>query len=40
MGAGQGGPAVSLSGERRGSRGKHRRGFGQRPGEGYELPQL
>lgn len=33
MGAGQGGPAVNLPGERRRSRGKHRGGFGQHPGE-------
>lgn len=33
MGAGQGGSAVSLPGERRSSGGKHRGGFGQRPGE-------
>ena len=33
MGAGQGGPAVNLPGERSRSRGKHRGGFGQHPGE-------
>lgn len=40
MGAGQEGAAVSVSGERRRSRRKHRGGFRQYHGEYHELPQL